>query len=88
MREKMAGSAPGTCTASRRQRGYVVSEDDIRPRQDIFTFSAIVNLEVHESVLQFLTSEDLNGRASASYVCARYLFAISYESRFLVLCYS
>ena len=37
---------------------------------------AIVDLEDHASILQLLTLEDLSGRVSASYACARYLFAI------------
>ena len=48
--EKIADSDGGTCTVSRRQRGYIVSEDDARARQYRFTSSAIVDLEVHASI--------------------------------------
>lgn len=52
VREKIADSGAGTCTVSTRQQGYIVSEDDTRPRHDIFTSFAIVDQEVPARVSQ------------------------------------
>ena len=48
MRRKIADSSARTCTVSRRQRGYILSEDDTRPRTGIFTFLPFLTLKTFQ----------------------------------------